>query len=78
LTADSKNMTAGQTFLGVLFSLLYCLALQRAIEYFLKWFKSTRCKIRPYCFLLQIHCFSIAKAIAFHCYFKRIFSINSG
>ncbi len=54
-----------QTILGVLSSLLYCLALQKAIKYFAKIRLSICCKKIFYCFLLQFHCISIAKVIAF-------------
>ncbi len=53
-------MRINQVLLGVLFLLFYCLALQKAIEYFSKCFKSICCKIEFYCYPLQIHCFSIA------------------
>jgi hypothetical protein len=69
----TKTTAIRQTILGVLFSLLYCLTLQRAIEYFLKYFKSVSYKTKVYCFPLQFNCISIAKAIAFHGYFKPVF-----
>ena len=61
----NQKISITQPFLSTPFSLLYWLALQKAIEYFLIYFKSVSCKIGLCCFLLQTHCFFIAKAIAF-------------
>ncbi len=61
----NQKINIGQAFLDALFSLLYCLALQKAIENFSSYSKSIIYKNRPYCFPLQFHCFSIAKPLHF-------------
>ena len=61
----NQKISITQPFLSTPFSLLYCLALQKAIEYFSSHSNTVSLKIRVHCFSLQTHCFSIAKAIAF-------------
>ncbi len=60
----TKTIAILLTFLGVLFSLLYCLSLQKAIDYFIIPSYSATIKNRVHCFLLQFYCTFIAKAIA--------------
>jgi hypothetical protein len=65
----NQKINIRQPFLGILFSLLYCLTLQRAIKYFLIHSNSKCYKNRVYCFSLQNHCFSIANTLLFYFYF---------
>ncbi len=63
----NQKIEMKQTFLVALFSLLYCLALQKAIAFIVTCSYSSCVKNKFYCFSLQIHCFSIAKVIANLC-----------